>query len=67
MKIINKIIVFSYILFAPLLMVLYLNRVAAIIVLEVSFSAILLGGFLCAQDDSHNQNGKNKKGGIRFG
>ena len=64
MEIINKIIIFSCILFAPLLMVLYLNRVAAIIVLEVSFLTILLGGFLCAQNNSLNQNGKNKKRGI---
>jgi hypothetical protein len=64
MEIISKIIVFSYILFALSLMVLYLNKVAAIIVLAVSFLAFLLGGFLRAQNDSPNQNRKNKKGGI---
>jgi len=63
MERINKIIVFSYILFALSLMILYLNKAAAIIVLAASFLAFLIGG-LRAQNDSHNQNRKYKKEGM---
>lgn len=64
MEIINKIVVFSYILFALSLMALYLNKVAAIIVLIASFGAFLLGGFLRAQNNSLNKNRKKNKGDV---
>jgi len=61
MKITNKIISLSYILFALSLMILGLNKVAAIVILAVSVGAFLIGGLLRARNYSPNQHRKNKK------
>ena len=65
----NKIIVFSYLLFALSLLILYLNKAAAIIVLAVSFGIFLLGGFLhilIIRKPSTSRLKKEKEG-VRFG
>jgi len=58
-KMINKIVFLSYLLFALSLMVLYLNKAVAIIVLAVSFGTFLLGGFL--RTLSQIKSGKKKE------
>lgn len=61
MAMINKIAIFSYILFAFSVIILYLNKVVAIMVLTASFGIFLLGGLLHARNDSANKNCKRKK------
>ena len=63
-EIINKFIIFSYILFALSLVILYLNKAVAIIILAASFGTFLLGGLLRTSifRDSSTQDDKGKKG-----
>ena len=58
MKIINKIFIFSYILFALSLIILSLNKVVAIMILAVSVVAFLIGGLFGARNDSLDQKPK---------
>jgi len=62
-KMINKIVFLSYLLFALSLMVLYLNKAVAIIVLVASFGTFLLGGLLRipSNNDSQIKSGKKKE------
>jgi len=60
-KMINKIVFLSYLLFALSLMVLYLNKAVAIIVLAASFGTFLLGGFLRTLSDNDSQIKTKKK------
>jgi len=61
MKIINKVIAFSYILFAISLVILYINKVAALMILAASFFAFLISGLFSARNNSINQNNENKR------
>ena len=62
-KMINKIVFLSYLLFALSLMVLYLNKAVAIIVLVASFGTFFLGGLLRipSNNDSQIKSGKKKE------
>jgi len=60
-KISKTIIVFSYLLFTFSLMILCINKAAAIIILTASFGTFLLGGLIRSQNDSPTQNCKKKK------
>jgi len=63
-EIISKLIFFSYFLFALSLVILYLNKAAAIIILAASFGTFFLGGFLrtVILRNSSIQDHKKKKG-----
>ena len=62
--IVNKIIVFSYLLFALSLVILCLNKTLAIIVLAASFGTFLLGGLIrtLSENNSPLRIMKKKKG-----
>jgi len=64
MEVINKLIFFSYVLFALSIVALYLNKAAAISLLAASFGTFLLGGFLRTSifRDSSTRDDKGKKG-----